>query len=85
MSRTGSPSGGTAHRMMTRRRRTRSWWSSPFRPSSPERTHLRVVETGVERLSWSDGDKESYVEDHQGGWVQCFTRLAGLFATAGQG
>jgi uncharacterized protein YndB with AHSA1/START domain len=77
------------------------WWNRPqdddptpensvlveftLSPIGPERTHLRVVETGVEGLTWSDGDKESYTEDHKGGWVQCFTRLAGLFATAGQG
>jgi uncharacterized protein YndB with AHSA1/START domain len=52
--------------------------------TGPERTHLRVVETGLERLSWSDGDKQSYAEDHGGGWVQCFTRLAGLFTSAGR-
>jgi uncharacterized protein YndB with AHSA1/START domain len=46
----------------------------------PERTHLRVVETGLEPLPWPDGEKRSYVEDHRGGWVQCFTRLAALFA-----
>jgi uncharacterized protein YndB with AHSA1/START domain len=50
----------------------------------PERTRLRVVESGVERLSWSDGDKKDYAEDHRSGWVQCFTRLAGLFPAAGQ-
>ena len=51
----------------------------------PERTHLRVVETGVERLDWSNADKQSYAEDHRGGWVQCFTRLAGLFTPTGKG
>lgn len=52
--------------------------------TGPEQTNLRVVETGVGRLGWSDGDKESYVEDHRGGWVQCFTRLAALFGPAGR-
>jgi uncharacterized protein YndB with AHSA1/START domain len=51
--------------------------------TGPERTNLRVVETGVEGLAWPDGDKESYAEDHRGGWVQCFTRLGALFTPAG--
>ena len=46
----------------------------------PQRTHLRVVETGVESLAWPDDEKRSYVEDHRGGWTQCFTRLSALFA-----
>ena len=45
----------------------------------PERTLLRVVETGLEPLAWPHDEKQSYVEDHRGGWEQCFTRLAGLF------
>ena len=49
-------------------------------PQGPERTHLRVVETGLEPLAWPDGEKRSYVEDHRNGWNQCFARLAGLFA-----
>ena len=47
----------------------------------PERTHLRVVETGLESLAWPDGEKRSYVEDHRGGWTQCFTRLSALFTS----
>jgi uncharacterized protein YndB with AHSA1/START domain len=43
-------------------------------------THLRVVETGVELLAWPDDEKQSYVEDHSGGWTTCFNRLAQLFA-----
>lgn len=46
----------------------------------PERTHLRVVETGLEMLAWPDDEKHSYSEDHNGGWSTCFGRLAGLFA-----
>jgi uncharacterized protein YndB with AHSA1/START domain len=45
----------------------------------PERTHLRVVETGLETLGWPDDEKRSYVQDHRGGWTQCFTRLLALF------
>lgn len=46
----------------------------------PERTHLRVVEIGLETVTWPDDEKQSYVEDHNGGWEQCFDRLAVLFA-----
>ncbi len=49
-------------------------------PRGPERTRLSVVESGVESLSWPDDEKHSYVEDHNGGWAQCFDRLAALFA-----
>ena len=49
-----------------------------------ERTNLRVVETGMDRLGWSDDDKNSYADDHRGGWNQCFTRLAGLFTPASE-
>lgn len=47
---------------------------------SPERTHLRVVESGLELLSWPDDEMQSYTEDHNGGWAQCFDRLVLLFA-----
>ena len=50
----------------------------------PERTQLRVVETGVESLAWPDDEKHSYVEDHRGGWTMCFTRLSALFAPTSQ-
>jgi uncharacterized protein YndB with AHSA1/START domain len=50
-----------------------------------ERTQLRVVETGLESLAWPDDEKHSYVEDHRGGWTQCFTRLSALFAPTNQG
>lgn len=53
--------------------------------TGPQRTRLRVVETGVARLGWSDADKQGYADDHRNGWVQCFTRLAGLFGAAGHG
>jgi uncharacterized protein YndB with AHSA1/START domain len=72
------------------------WWNRPqdddpepansvlveftLKPQGPERTHLRVVEIGLEPLTWPDDEKQSYVEDHSGGWVQCFDRLALLFA-----
>ena len=46
----------------------------------PERTHLRVVESGLELVTWPDEEKRSYADDHNGGWTQCFDRLAVLFA-----
>jgi uncharacterized protein YndB with AHSA1/START domain len=46
----------------------------------PERTHLRVVESGLELVIWPEDEKLSYADDHNGGWAQCFDRLAGLFA-----
>ena len=48
--------------------------------NGPERTHLRVVESGHELLAWTDGEKERYAEDHNGGWADHLGRLAGLFA-----
>lgn len=50
----------------------------------PERTRLRVVETGLESLAWPDDEKHSYAEDHRGGWDRCFGRLSALFASTSQ-
>jgi uncharacterized protein YndB with AHSA1/START domain len=50
-----------------------------LKAQGPECTHLRVVEVGLEMVTWPDDEKQSYVEDHNGGWVQCFDRLAALF------
>ena len=47
--------------------------------SGPERTHLRVVESGHERLAWPDAEKERYAKEHNGGWPTYFDRLAGLY------
>jgi uncharacterized protein YndB with AHSA1/START domain len=44
-----------------------------------EQTRLRVVETGLELLSWTDADKAAYAEDHRGGWRRGTDRLAQLF------
>jgi uncharacterized protein YndB with AHSA1/START domain len=46
----------------------------------PESTHLRVVETGLELVAWPEHEKQSYADDHNGGWAQCFYRLAELLA-----
>ena len=47
--------------------------------SGPERTHLRVVESGHELLAWTDGEKERYANEHNGGWAGYLGRLAGLY------
>jgi uncharacterized protein YndB with AHSA1/START domain len=45
-----------------------------------ERTRLRVVETGLGRLSWPDEDKARYAEEHRRGWDRHLGRLAARFA-----
>jgi uncharacterized protein YndB with AHSA1/START domain len=49
-------------------------------PTGPESTRLRVVETGDEQLAWADSEKERYAKEHDGGWSEFLSRLAGLFA-----
>jgi uncharacterized protein YndB with AHSA1/START domain len=43
-----------------------------------QHTRLRVVESGVDRLAWSDVDKQRYAEEHNGGWAEFLDRLARL-------
>jgi uncharacterized protein YndB with AHSA1/START domain len=45
-----------------------------------ERTRLRVVESGLDGLDWSDEAKDAYAEDHNDGWAHHFGRLVELFA-----
>jgi uncharacterized protein YndB with AHSA1/START domain len=45
-----------------------------------ERTRLRVVETGLDELSWTDDEKAHCADDHNGGWARHLGRLEGLFA-----
>ena len=45
-----------------------------------ERTRLRVVESGLNRLRWPDVDKQRYAEEHNGGWGEFLDRLARLLA-----
>lgn len=47
-----------------------------------ERTRLRVVETGIDLVPWSDEDKARYVEDHRHGWSVHIGRLGDLFGVA---
>ena len=47
---------------------------------SSDRTRLRVVETGLEVVSWPEDEKARYVEDHRHGWALHLGRLEDLFA-----
>ena len=48
---------------------------------SNERTRLRVVETGLDAISWPDEDKARYADDHRNGWATHLGRLGGLLAS----
>jgi uncharacterized protein YndB with AHSA1/START domain len=49
-------------------------------PEGDERTRLRVTETGLGDLPWSDGDKAVYAEDHNRGWARQLGRLVGVLS-----
>jgi uncharacterized protein YndB with AHSA1/START domain len=49
-------------------------------PEGEERTRLRVVESGLDLLSWSDAEKERYAGEHNGGWATFLGRLDALLA-----
>jgi uncharacterized protein YndB with AHSA1/START domain len=49
-------------------------------PEGPERTRLRVVESGHEQTAWPDAEKQRYADEHSGGWVEFLDRLATLLA-----
>lgn len=46
----------------------------------PERTRLRVVESGHELCAWPDAEKLRYAEEHRDGWVEFLDRLTGVLA-----
>lgn len=46
----------------------------------PERTRLRVTESGHELLAWPDAEKQRYADEHRGGWVEFLDRLTGVLA-----
>ncbi len=48
---------------------------------APNRTLLRVTETGLELLEMSDDEKTSYVQSHSDGWRECAERLTALFTS----
>jgi uncharacterized protein YndB with AHSA1/START domain len=45
-------------------------------PEGPERTRLRVSESGHELRHWPDDEKNRYADEHQGGWTKYLDRLA---------
>jgi uncharacterized protein YndB with AHSA1/START domain len=47
---------------------------------APERTRLRVTETGLDAIGWSEDETARYVEDHRHGWEHHFDRLAAWLA-----
>jgi uncharacterized protein YndB with AHSA1/START domain len=44
-------------------------------------TRVRVVESGLESIDWSDDAKAGYVEDHRHGWSVILPRLADRLTT----
>jgi uncharacterized protein YndB with AHSA1/START domain len=54
-------------------------------PLGPERTHLRVVESGHELRDWPDAEKERYADEHRNGWVEFLDRLASVLAESEPG
>jgi uncharacterized protein YndB with AHSA1/START domain len=44
----------------------------------PERTRLRVVESGIDIIAWGDDEKVRYVESHRHGWSVHIERLGRL-------
>jgi uncharacterized protein YndB with AHSA1/START domain len=40
------------------------------------RTRLRVIESGFDKVDWSDEQKARYAEDHSKGWQTIVARLA---------
>jgi uncharacterized protein YndB with AHSA1/START domain len=53
-------------------------------PESPERTRLRVVESGLDELAWPQDEKQHYADEHNGGWATFLGRLADLLARPGE-
>lgn len=45
-----------------------------------DRTRLRVVEGGLNRLPWSEVDKQRYAEEHNHGWGDFLDRLTRVLA-----
>jgi uncharacterized protein YndB with AHSA1/START domain len=54
-------------------------------PEGPERTRLRVVESGHELRAWPEAEKQRYAAEHQDGWGEFLERLATLLAKRQQG
>jgi uncharacterized protein YndB with AHSA1/START domain len=48
-------------------------------PEGGGRTRLRVVETGLDAIDWTDEDKARYVAEHRSGWATILGRLGARF------
>lgn len=51
-------------------------------PEGPERTRLRVTESGHELRAWPEAEKRRYADEHREGWIEFLDRLAGVAAGA---
>ena len=49
-------------------------------PEGPERTRLRVTESGHELRDWPDPERRRYADEHRHGWGDFLDRLAGVLA-----
>ncbi|HXC83144.1 MAG TPA: SRPBCC domain-containing protein [Trebonia sp.] len=49
-------------------------------PEGPERTRLRVVESGHELRDWPDAEKRRYADEHEDGWGEYLDNLVELLA-----
>ena len=49
-------------------------------PEGPERTRLRVTESGHELRDWPGAEKQRYASEHQHGWGEFLDRLAAVAA-----
>jgi uncharacterized protein YndB with AHSA1/START domain len=48
-------------------------------------TRLRVVETGLDGLGWTQDQQDAFVDDHNEGWSRHVGRLEQLFAARSAG
>jgi uncharacterized protein YndB with AHSA1/START domain len=49
-------------------------------PEGPERTRLRVVESGHELRDWPAAEQQRYADEHRDGWGEYLDRLAVVVA-----
>ena len=53
-------------------------------PVGAEQTRLRVVETGLDGVDWSEEQKVSYADDHRHGWSVHMERIGELLGVASE-
>jgi uncharacterized protein YndB with AHSA1/START domain len=49
-----------------------------LRAEGPARTRLRVTESGLDELGWSEDAKAGYAREHNEGWAHFVSRLSAL-------